>query len=162
MKRRINVFSSVQIYVGCFGYIFCHRAVRFALQCAIVEIQTAGQGRMWVLHKPQSLVIILTLFHTAQITWQLDGAHLRQRLHIVIRSGNQKDITTEICPGYFFMYSPPHAQRTPKISSIKNCALLLLYCLCRHFPKDIFQKYLWKMAVCVIYRQCVLCGLWGV
>ena len=58
------------------------------------------------------------------------------------------------------MYSPPHAQRTPKISSIKNCALLLLYSLCRHFPKDIFQKYLWKMAVCVIYRQCVLCGLW--
>ena len=157
MKRSINVFSSVQIYVDCFGYIFCHRAVRFALQCAIVEIQTAGQGRMWVLHKPQSLVIILTLFHTAQITWQLDGAeyiqrcsHLRQWWHLIIWSGNQKDITTEIRPGYFFMYSPPHAQRTPKISSIKNCALLL-YSLYRQFPKDIFQKYLWKMAgVCYI------------
>ena len=159
MKRSINVFSSVQIYVGCFGYIFCHRAVRFALQCASVEIQTVGQGRMWVLHKLQSFVIILTLFHTAQITWQLDGAkyikrcsHLRQRWHLIIWSGNQKDITTEIRPGYFLcMYSPPHAQRTPKISSIKNCALLLLYSLYRHFPKDIVQKYLWKMVgVCYI------------
>ena len=160
MKRRINVFSSVQIYVACFGYIFCHRAVRFLLQCAIVEIQTAGQGRMWgwVLHTLQSLLIILTfLFHTEQITWQLDGAQYSEivTFEIMVASHHmiskpKRYITTEIPPG-LFMYSLPHAQRTPKISSIKNCALLLLYSLYRQFPKDIFQKYLWEMAgVCYI------------
>ena len=64
-------------------------------------------------------------------------------------------------PGlFFFMYSPPHAQRTPKISSIKNCALLLLYSFIDTFPKIYFRSIFGKWSVCVIYRQCVLCGLW--
>ena len=155
MKHRINVFSSVQIYVGCFGYIFCHRAVRFVLQCAIVEIQTVGQGRMWASFA-QVAIFPHYFFHTAQITWQLDGAQYSEMFtfEAMVASHDMmisppKRYNYRNPPG-LFMYSPPHAQRTPKISSIKNCALLL-YSLCRQFPKDIFQKYLWKMAgVCYI------------
>ena len=107
-----------------------------------------------VLHKLQSFVIIF--FHTAQITWQLDGAQYSEMFtfEAMVASHDMmisppKRYNYRNPPG-LFMYSPPHAQRTLKISSIKNCALLL-YGLCRQFPKDIFQKYLWKMAgVCYI------------
>ena len=159
MKHRINVFSSVQIYVACFGYIFCHRAVRFLLQSAIVEIQTAGQGRMWawILLTLQSFVIILTFFfHTEQITWQLDGVQYSEMFTFDMMVASHHMISKPKRYNYrnpprLFMYSLPHAQRTPKISSIKNCALLLLHSLYRQFPKDIFQKYLWEIAgVCYI------------
>ena len=116
-----------------------------------------GSNVSWVLHTLQSFVIILTFFfHTEQITWQLDGVQYSDMFtfEMIVASHHMiskpKRYNYRNPPG-LFMYSLPHAQRTPKISSIKNCALLLLYSLYRHFPKDIFQKYLRKMVgVCYI------------
>ena len=45
-------------------------------------------------------------------------------------------------PPGLFMYSLPHAQRTPKISSIKNCALLL-----HGFKSTVPQRYISEVSL---------------
>ena len=126
--------------------VFYHRAVRFLLQC---EIQTTSQGRMWVNFAQVAIsrhYFDIFISHcTNDLTTRWVTIYRDDHIGKIMTSHDMMSspniITTDIRPGYLCT-ARNHAPRTPKISSIKNCALLL-----HGFKSTVPQRYISEVSL---------------